>query len=141
MIDTMKVRQGISETPLVKKLGIQAGARLYVKNSPFEYSMLLGTLPDRCKLLTRMTGNLDVIHIFTASRNELREFLQTAKKSIKEDGMIWVSWPKKSSKVETDVTEDVIREVCLPMDLVDIKVCAIDETWSGLKLVIRKEKR
>ena len=132
---------GYSGTPLVKKLGIKEGVKLYVKNSPIEYTSLLGMLPDRSELKSRITNNLDFIHIFTKSKKELSEFLPTAKKSIKKDGMIWVSWPKKASKVETDITEDVIREVCLPIDLVDVKVCAVDETWSGLKLVIRKEKR
>ena len=114
---------------------------MYVKNCPVEYASLLGQLPDGTELKSRITNDLDFIHIFTKSRKELSGFLKTAKKSIKKDGMIWVSWPKKTSKIETDVTEDVIRKVCLPLDLVDIKVCAVDDTWSGLKLVIRKEKR
>lgn len=132
---------GYSGTPLVKKLGIKEGDKLYVKNSPVAYATLLGTIPDRAELKSRLAKNIDFIHLFTKSRSELSKFLPKAKNVLAANGMIWVSWPKKSSKVITDVTEDVIRQIGLPMDLVDVKVCAIDEIWSGLKLVIRKEKR
>ena len=132
---------GYSGTPLVKKLGIKEDDKLYVKNSPVDYESLLGNLPDRAELKTRLGNGIDFVHIFTKSRSELSQFLPKAKDAIVSNGMIWVSWPKKASKIKTDVTEDVIREICLPMDLVDIKVCAINTIWSGLKLVIRKEKR
>lgn len=132
---------GYSQTPLVKKLGIKEGFTLYIKNSPFEYEELLGRLPDNTAVKTRLSKGLDFVHCFIKSQKELAGFLPKAKEAICPNGMIWVSWPKKASKVDTDVTEDVIRLVCLPLDLVDIKVCAIDDTWSGLKLVIRKEKR
>lgn len=132
---------GNSDTPLIKKLGIKEGARLFVKNSPIEYGVLLERIPDRVEVKPGLVNDIDFVHIFTKLRNELSEFLPKAKEAIVPNGVIWVSWPKKSSKVITDVTEDVIREICLPMDLVDTKVCAIDNVWSGLKLVIRKEKR
>lgn len=132
---------GYSSTPLVKKLGIKPGYKIYVRNCPVDYVKLIGSLPEQCKLMKRATNNLDMVHVFCLSVSELTQSLTTAKKAIKKDGMIWVSWPKKSSAIISEVTENVIRQVCLPMDLVDIKVCAIDETWSGLKLVIRKSSR
>ena len=132
---------GYSGTPLVKKLGIKPGFRVCVKNAPADYESLLAPLPDDVQISTEFTGEVDLWHLFTDSRSSLVEQLPLSVRQIRQDGMIWVSWPKKASKVETDVAEDVIREVCLPMDLVDIKVCAVDDTWSGLKLVIRKEKR
>jgi hypothetical protein len=112
-----------------------------VKNPPVDYQTLVGKLPDQAAITSRLVTGMDFIHLFTRSKSELCEFLPKAKHSIKPDGMIWVSWPKKSAKLPTTVTEDVIRQVCLPMDLVDIKVCAVDGIWSGLKLVIQKEKR
>jgi hypothetical protein len=132
---------GYSQIPLVKKLGIKEGFTLYIKNSPFDYESLIGKFPDNTEVKTRLVKELDFIHCFIKSRNELVKFLPKAKEAITSNGMIWISWPKKASKVDTDVTEDTIRQECLPMDLVDVKVCAIDDTWSGLKLVIRKEKR
>ncbi len=132
---------GYSGTPLVKKLGIKPGFRLYAKNPPTNYAELVAPLPDRVQILHCLTNELDMIHFFTTSRVDLAASIETFMDRIKQDGMIWVSWPKKASKVPTDVTEDVIREVILPLGLVDVKVCAVDATWSGLKLVIRKENR
>ena len=132
---------GYSRTPLVKKLGIQSGFRLYAKNSPANYEALIAPLPDGVQILRRLTRDLDMIHFFTTSRAELTANIEPFMGRIKQDGMIWVSWPKKASKVPTDVTEDVIRELILPPGLVDGKVCAVDAIWSGLKLVIRKENR
>jgi hypothetical protein len=132
---------GYSATPLVQKLGIKAGAAAYVKSSPVPYRRLLGTLPTGVKLKRQLIGPLDFVHVFTRSRKELASLLVRARAAIQPNGMIWVSWPKKTAKVPTDVTEDVIREVALPLNLVDIKVCAVDEIWSGLKLVIRKSER
>ncbi|MCR9198384.1 MAG: DUF3052 domain-containing protein [Planctomycetaceae bacterium] len=132
---------GYSGTPLSKKLGIKAGFRLKTKNAPADYPALIAPLPDSVTLSSRLRSGVDLWHLFTVSRTELERVLAMAQRQIRRDGMIWVSWPKKASKVPTDVTEDVIREVCLPMGLVDVKVCAVDATWSGLKLVIRKELR
>jgi len=132
---------GYSGTPLVKKLGIKPGFRLYAKNPPANYEELIAPLPEKVQILRRLTHDLDMIHLFTTSRVELTNNIGTYMNRIKQEGMIWVSWPKKSSKVPTDVTENVIREVILPLGLVDVKVCAVDATWSGLKLVIRKENR
>ena len=132
---------GYSGTPLVKKLGIKAGDRIHVVNAPENYFDLVAPLPHEVTILTRTTDNLSFVHIFTTSRAELTALLVKFLPRLQRNGMIWVSWPKKASKVPTDVTEDVIRELALPLDLVDVKVCAVDQTWSGLKLVIRKEKR
>lgn len=132
---------GYSGTPLAKKLGIKEGYKVYFKNQPDNYEKILKPLPDNLHIVVRLSNELDLIHFFTKQRDELEKSLKLQITKIKQNGMIWVSWPKKSSKVETDITEDVVREVALPMGLVDVKVCAIDETWSGLKLVIRKENR
>ena len=132
---------GYSGTPLYKKLGIKEGFRLYFKNPPDQYEKLLEPLPKKLTILKRLSNEIDMIHFFTKNRNELKAGLKLQLTKIKQDGMIWVSWPKRSSQIETDVTENVVREVALPMGLVDIKVCAVNDTWSGLKLVIRKENR
>lgn len=132
---------GYSRTPLSKKLGIKEGFKLYVKNPPEDYEELLAPLPSNVKIVKRLTNDLDMVHFFTKSDKELRSEIRNQIAKIRQNGMIWISWPKKSSRVETDITEDIIREVVLPIGLVDIKVCAVDDVWSGLKLVIRKENR
>ena len=132
---------GYSGTPLSKKLGIKEGFRIFVQNPPDGYEGLLQPLPENIVFLNKSTDDVDMIHFFTKSGNELSDNIADYARMIKQDGMIWVSWPKKSAKVETDITEDVIRSIILPMGLVDVKVCAVDEIWSGLKLVIRKENR
>lgn len=98
-------------------------------------------MPDNVQVSSRLSGHINLWHVFSQSRNELSQTLRIALSEIEQDGMIWVSWPKKSSGVKSEISEETIREIALPMGLVDIKVCAIDETWSGLKLVIRKELR
>jgi hypothetical protein len=130
---------GYSGTPLADKLGIKDGALLCLINPPAHYLTLLAPLSPRTT--TRVSASTDLIHVFTASKADLARRLTTLRARIKPEAAIWVSWPKKASKVATDITEDTIREVALPIGLVDVKVCAVDETWSGLKLVIRKELR
>lgn len=137
----MPTSAGYSGTPLWKKLGFKPGYRVKTRNAPDCYSELVSPLPDDVTISTRLRNHVDVWHLFTRSRKELELWLKKAKEEIKRDAMVWVSWPKRASGVKTDVTEDVIREVCLPMGLVDVKVCAVDEIWSGLKLVIRRELR
>jgi hypothetical protein len=132
---------GYSGTPLVKKLGISKGFRIKTCNAPSDYETLIQPVPEDVVVSTRHRKDVDLFHLFSASKTELARQLKIAHKQIRQDGMIWVSWPKKSSGVRSTITEDVIREVALPMGLVDIKVCAVDDTWSGLKLVIRKELR
>ncbi|RLT33842.1 MAG: DUF3052 family protein [Chloroflexi bacterium] len=130
---------GYSGTSLVKKLGIKTGMALTVLNRPDHYWELLGDLPDGL----RIDGDapFDFIHIFTTARTELEDELPRLRGQIVQNGMIWVSWPKKAAKVATDVTEDVVREIALAHGLVDVKVAALDAVWSGLKLVIRVKER
>jgi hypothetical protein len=132
---------GYSGTPLPKKLGIKPGARLCFVNAPPGYPALLEPLPEDVVIVPGESPAIDLVHGFVKSRAELVELLDLYKNRIKQDGVIWVSWPKKAAKIATDVTEDTVREVALPLGLVDIKVCAVDDVWSGLKLVIRKENR
>jgi len=132
---------GYSGTPLGKKLGIRDGFRIFVYDAPGNFLALLAPLPDRVTLVNKIAGDTDIVHIFSKEKARLSKALATSLKKIKSDAVIWVSWPKKASKVPTDITEDTIREIALPLGLVDIKVCAIDDIWSGLKLVVRKEKR
>jgi len=132
---------GYSGTPLAKKLGIRDGTRFYVTGAPPSFEALLEPWPTGAIVVDRVDARTDIVHFFGKSRAKLAKALVSVMKKMRSDTVIWVSWPKKSSKVPTDITEDVIREVALPMGLVDIKVCAVDEVWSGLKLVIRKENR
>ena len=132
---------GYSGTPLFKKLGIKPGLKVCIKNPPDNYMQLIAPIPLGVRFLSRLGKNLDMIHYFTWSKTALQKDILSLKKAIKSNGMIWISWPKKAAKVDTDMTEDVIRDVILPLQLVDIKVCAVDDFWSGLKLVIRKEAR
>jgi hypothetical protein len=132
---------GYSGTPLAKKLGIQAGAFVRAVDAPDDYAQLLEPLPANVTFVERGADELDMVHLFTKSRSTLVKYLDEYKNKIKQNGSIWVSWPKKSAGIPSEVTEDTIREVALPLGLVDVKVCAVDDTWSGLKLVIRKENR
>ena len=132
---------GYSGTPLVKKLGIKQGFKIFIKNAPQNYPDLIAPIPPNVEIISDLSPNLDLIHFFSKSRFELSASIEDYSTFIKQDGMIWISWPKKSSKVPTDITEDIIREIILPLGLVDVKVCAVDEVWSGLKIVIRKENR
>jgi hypothetical protein len=132
---------GYSGTPLSKKLGIKPGSRLYVAGAPSDYRKVVKPLPDGVEIASRMSADVDLAHLFTVKRADLAAKLSSTLAKLKPDGTIWVSWPKKASKVATDITEDTIRAVALPLGLVDVKVCAVDETWSGLKLVIRKQNR
>lgn len=132
---------GYSATPLCKKLGYKSGFRARINGAPEHYRDMLTPLPEGVLFSARFSRDVDLCHFFTTSSRGLRAALPTLMQVIRRDGMIWVSWPKKASKLATDVTEDTIRSVALPLGLVDVKVCAVDETWSGLKLVIRRELR
>jgi hypothetical protein len=132
---------GYSGTPLVKKLGVSEGRTLFPVGAPRDYKQLLGPLPAGARVVSRLAPDTDIVHVFTTERRELADRLEALYATIKPDAAVWVSWPKKSARVPTDITEDVIRAVALPLGFVDVKVCAVDETWSGLKLVIRKENR
>lgn len=131
---------GYSGTPLAKKLGFKDGAPLWASGMPASVKRELDA-QARPRYLARPTKTLAAAHIFHICRAKLEAELASLRGKLAPDGMVWVSWPKKAAKVETDITEDVIRAVALPMGYVDVKVCAVDETWSGLKLVIRKALR
>lgn len=132
---------GYSGTPLAKKLGIQAGSRVYVIAAPADYATLVAPLPADVELVARLSKATDIVHLFVTKRAELAKALPSLREKSRADAMVWVSWPKKASKVATDITEDVVRALALPLGFVDVKVCAVDATWSGLKLVVRKELR
>jgi hypothetical protein len=132
---------GTSGTPLAKKLGIKLGSNVFLVGAPKHYLELVAPLPEGVRLVPRIDDQTDIVHIFSARRADLAGALQASRRDLRSDGIIWVSWPKRSSKVPTDITEDTIREIALPMGFVDVKVCAIDDVWSGLKLVVRVENR
>jgi uncharacterized protein YvpB len=131
---------GYSGTPLAKKLGIKEGFKIALYNQPEHYFKFFIDFPADVKIINNKT-KVDFIHYFTKEEKQLSKDISKLKNQIEQNGMIWISWPKKSSKVETDITEDVIRNIALKNSLVDIKVCAVDETWSGLKLVIPVKNR
>ena len=140
-IDQNGSMAGYSGTPLLRKLGIRDGTQIVALHPPEGYASLLGPLPPGAQIVAEPRQRVAFVHLFTRSAAELRSALTRLRAKLVSDGMIWVSWPKRSSKVPTDITEDVIREVALPLGFVDIKVCAVDDTWSGLKLVVRVENR
>lgn len=132
---------GYSKTPLIKKLGIKPNFKIRFINAPDNYEALLGEIPDGVLQMNSNKELVDFIHFFAKSSEEIELNLVKFKDEIKKNSMIWVSWYKKSSKIPTDLNEDIIRNTALELGLVDIKVCAVDEKWSGLKLVWRKENR
>jgi hypothetical protein len=136
-----KEMAGYSGTPLAQKLGIKAGHKIATIGAPAGYRELLAPLPEKVSFTTEVAANATFVHLFVKERQTLEKELKRLRSLLADAGTLWVSWPKKSSGVKTDITEDVIREVCLPLGFVDVKVCAVDETWSGLKLMIRRENR
>jgi hypothetical protein len=133
---------GYSGTPLQRKLGIKPGMSIALLNAPPDIDTVLGELPDGVTTSRRLTGHRDLVLIFITRQVDLASRLASLTAAIAPNGMIWVAWPKRASKIDTDMTEDVIRDIVLPSSgLVDVKVCAIDQVWSGLKLVIRKTAR
>jgi hypothetical protein len=132
---------GYSGTPLAKKLGIKENARVLVLNEPAGYRDWLAPIPAGVSLSDAADPPLAFVHLFVTSKAELAKHVKRFRKQLAPAGVLWVSWPKKASGVETDVTEGTIREVALPTGLVDVKVCAVSEVWAGLKLVIRISNR
>lgn len=132
---------GYSETPLIKKLGIKEGSKIIFINEPAIFYKELGEMPSDIKPAQGLHGQFDYIHFFTNNRIDLGNFFKLILKFIKKDGMVWVSWPKKSSGEVTDLDENVIRSVGLKLGMVDVKVAAINDTWSGLKFVFRTKDR
>lgn len=132
---------GYSGTPLAKKLSLRDGQRVWFDAMPGNVSDEIDEYALELTIVADPAEGVDAARIFVTERSDLETKLAALRDQIASDGQVWVSWPKKASKVPTDITEDTIREVALPLGFVDTKVCAIDETWSGLKLVIRKELR
>ncbi len=132
---------GYSGTPLAKKLGLEPGMSLCAIDAPAGYRELLAPVPEGVRFVAKVAASTDIVHAFFTRRAMLAGRLGALRAGIRPDAALWVSWPKKAAKVPTDVTEDVIRELALPLGFVDVKVCAVDATWSALKLVIRRELR
>ena len=132
---------GYSGTPLAKKLSLRDGMRVWFDAMPESVADEIDEYALELTFVADPAEGIDAAHIFVTERTALEAYLIALRNQISPAGQIWVSWPKKASKVPTDITEDTIREICLPLGLVDTKVCAIDQVWSGLKLVIRKELR
>ena len=132
---------GYSGTPLAKKLGIKEGTCVLVRNPPADYIQWLAPLPPSVVFVRTLTATTTVVHLFVTRREVLEEELAALRSTIRKEAAVWVSWPKKSAKISTDITEGTIREVALPIGFVDVKVCAVTEVWSGLKLYIRQELR
>lgn len=133
---------GYSGTPLAKKLGFKEGSRVLLQGEvPADYVQALTPLPPGIAFATRLAGDVALVQLFTRSRSQLAERLAAYRGTLAPEAVVWVSWPKKSSGVASEITEDGVREVALPLGFVDVKVCAVDATWSGLKLVLRKALR
>ncbi|HSQ58570.1 MAG TPA: DUF3052 family protein [Gemmata sp.] len=132
---------GYSGTPLWKKLGIKPDSTVVTANVPENYRDLVAGYPDGVTFTNEVLPPVAFVHLFVVSLADLKKTLAKLKAALAPDGVIWVSWPKKAAKVKTDLTENAIRDSALPLGLVDVKVCAVDETWSGLKLVIRVANR
>lgn len=132
---------GYSSTPLADKLGLKPGMRAFIADMPASVRAEIALDSLGLELLAAPGAGIDAAHVFVTERARLDCELVALRQLIAPSGFVWVSWPKKAAKVETDITEDVVREIALPLGLVDVKVCAVDEIWSGLKLMIRKELR
>ena len=132
---------GYSGTPLAKKLGVKESSRVLLIGAPATFAQLLEPLPPAVHFDDSLSHATDIVHVFATRKDELKKQLTRRRKRLRPDASLWVSWPKKAAKVPTDITEDTIRQVALPLGFVDVKVCAVSEIWSGLKLVIRKEVR
>jgi len=132
---------GYSGTPLVKKLGMRPGETVCVINAPAHYAQLLGKLPEGAVFSQDISPGVAFVHLFVAKRSTLKTQLKRLRSKLADAGILWVSWPKKAARIPTDVTEDLIRTEALPLGFVDVKVCAVDETWLGLKLMIRRTER
>lgn len=132
---------GYSGTPLARKLGFEPGTSAHLIGAPAELMGWLAPLPEGVRFEPRVSAQTDLVHLFTAEQRVLQPALLALRPTLRPDAMLWVSWPKKAARVPTDITEDVIRKLALPLGFVDVKVCAVSEVWSGLKLVIRKALR
>jgi hypothetical protein len=132
---------GYSANPLVVKLGIKEHMKVHAPGAPQDYAKLVEPLPQDATISTRFSTDVDLVHVFETRKSELAKTLAAYRAKLKPGVAIWVSWPKRASKVATDITEDEVRRVALPLGFVDVKVCAVTDVWSGLKLVVRKNLR
>lgn len=140
-LDSRQPTAGYSGTPLAKKLGIREEFKVVVIGAPEHYRALLEPLPASVRFAPRVDASTDIAQIFSTRRAELSRALLSFREKLGPKAIIWVSWPKKAARVPSEITEDSVRELALPLGFVDVKVCAIDDVWSGLKLVVRKELR
>jgi len=138
---TTSAQAGYSGTPLAKKLGYKPGLRAVALDAPDDYRAWLHPLPQGIEFERSASSRTDLVHVFATEQASLSRLLANFREKLKPEASIGVAWPKKASKVPTDITEDTIRQLALPLGFVDIKVCAVNEVWSGLKLVLRKELR
>jgi hypothetical protein len=132
---------GYSGTPLAKKLGIKSGLSLFILHQPKDYFDWLAPIPEDVTVKEKLSGQLDFIHLFVKEKKEFEKEFVRSKNHLHKNGTLWISWPKKSSKVESDLDENIIRDYGLKEGLVDVKVCAVDNVWSGLKFVFRLKDR
>ncbi len=132
---------GYSGTPLAKKLGIKPGSTVHLDNAPPDFERTLEPLPPDVRFAQRLDAGVDLAHVFVTRKAELRAALAACRRTLAPTATVWVSWPKKTSGVPSEITEDTVRELALPLGFVDVKVCAVDATWSGLRLVVRKALR
>jgi hypothetical protein len=132
---------GYSGTPLARRLGIRDASRIWLLGAPDGYEAWLAPLPPDVVFVRRPGEDVDIAHVFVTRREQLSAELAALRQQLRPDAALWVSWPKKTSGVPATVTEDVVREVALPLGFVDVKVCAVSDVWSGLELVVRKALR
>jgi hypothetical protein len=132
---------GYSGTPLPQKLGIKPGMTLHVVDAPMDYAALIAPVGNKVAFATRLTKDVELLHAFVTRKGRLEEVLDRARAGLGSEAIVWVSWPKKAAGLASEVTEDTVRDTALPLGFVDVKVCAVDDTWSGLKLVVRKTLR
>jgi hypothetical protein len=132
---------GYSGTPLPQKLGIKPGMTLHVVDAPMDYARLIAPVGTKVAFATRLSKEVELLHAFVTRTGRLEEVLDRARAGLGSDAIVWISWPKKAAGLGSEVTEDTVRDMALPLGFVDVKVCAVDDTWSGLKLVVRKVLR
>jgi len=132
---------GYSGTPLARKLGIKEASNVVAVGAPTNYRKLLEPLPAAVRFASKIDETIDIVHVFSTKRAPLSRALASYRKKLDSNATVWVSWPKKAAKIPSEITEDTVRELALPLGFVDVKVCAVDDVWSGLKLVVRKELR
>jgi hypothetical protein len=132
---------GYSGTPLPQKLGIKPGMTLHVVDAPMDYGALIAPMAKKVAFATRLSKDVELLHAFVTRRDRLEDVLDRARAGLASDAIVWVSWPKKAAGLASEVTEDTVRDMALPLGFVDVKVCAVDDIWSGLKLVLRKTLR